>query len=157
MNFSLLVQLCGFPLLIVLSVLSVVLSLVALYLAFGAKQESLLSAFLPMTILPAVAGLLMTFLDMVSSIGLQLDENTGTAIDSAFVLQMNLIPVLTGLVAAVPPACIVIIARWLCAWKASGIKLLEPKEADSDTSSDDHERWVANEADEYMEKLVRPR
>ncbi len=157
MNFSLLVQLCGYPLLILLVILSLSLSLIAFFLVFGAKQEGLLAAFLPLTILPAAAGLMLTFLDMISSIGLQLNENDGATIEPGFLLQMNLIPIVTGFVAAVPPVCIAVVGRWVLAWKASGITLLETTQHDSDRLPEDHDKWVAQEADDYLEKLVRPR
>jgi hypothetical protein len=160
MNLSVLVQVCGVPLLVVIGILATLLVGLAIYLVVVAKLEELLAAFVPLTLLPALAGLLVTFLDSLSSIGLQVDGTADVAMEPGFLMQMNLIPLLTGLVAGTPGMIIAIAGRWALAWRNSGIRWMPERGPDDPSSTGDRaaqEAWVAKEADEYLEKLARPR
>ena len=156
MDISLLVQICGWPLLIVISALSLILSLVAAYLIFSVKQQPLLSAFLPLASLPLIAGVISTVVRMLSSIGAHVNSNADLVIDPAFVLQMNFMPILSGLLGGIPPFLIVILGRCMLAWRASsGSAPARPKKKASRVSED--EQWSAAQADDYLDTLVRPR
>lgn len=156
MKFSLLLQLCGLPLIIVLAVLASVLTLFVLVLAIRFQRTDLLTAFLPLTALPLAAGLASSLVGSLDSIGLQLDPGTDYEIEPAFFLQMNLVPVLVSIHACLPPFLTAIVARWLLAYRISGVRLFPERAAPPPTDSD-QETWVAREADDYLEKLVRPK
>jgi len=157
MNASLLVQLCGLPLIAVLSLLSLALFAFSLFLAFRVRRESLLVAFLPVCILPPIAGLFFSLTSTMSSIRLQLDNGENLGFESGLLLEMNLVPLLASLLAACPAALVAVAGRWWLAWSASGERMLpeRKKQTEPDSLSDD--AWVAREADDYLEKLVRPR
>ncbi len=157
MNLSLLIQICGLPLITVIVVTSLILTLAACYLAFSVKQEDLLVAFLPLTALPAIAALFATFTGTLSSIGLQLDSGTDVAVDAGFILQMNLVPLLVGLLAAVPAALIASFGRWFLAWRASGILLWGQSQPVAESEMVDADEWITKETDDYLSQLTRPR
>ncbi len=155
MSVSLLIDLCGLPLLIVLSTTSLLLTIIAFYLSFSAKQEKLLTAFVPLTVIPVIAGLGTTFSAMLSSVATGLDSEADLGIDSGFLMQMNLIPLLAGMIASVPPAILASIGRWRLAWQESGIELIKKKDDVSKSIKPD--AWLAQETEDYLEKLTRPR
>lgn len=157
MNLSLLFQLCGLPLVTSLSLLCVGTTGFAIYLVLHAKRDALLSAFLPITILPVFAGLLSTLLGMISSVQMKLDATSDIAVESAFLLQMHLVPLFSGAVTSIPAMLVVVLGRWMLAWKASGLRLV-PEKAESDEFEVCDERAaLARDADEYLERLVQPR
>ncbi len=156
MNFSLLIQLCGVPLLLVVLATSVMVTCAACYLVFSVRQENLLVAFLPLTLLPLVPAFFVLFTGTLSSIGLQLDTDSDIAFDSGLALQMNLVPVFLGVLASLPPALVTALGRWMLVWKASGIVLFPPRES-AETETIDPETWESKETDEYLDQLIRPR
>lgn len=155
MSLSLLFGLCGVPLVIVITGLSIMLCVVALYLTFGAKNERLLSAFMPMSLLPAMAGLAATFTSTLLTIASELNAESDVAIDSGLVFQMNMIPLFAGLVMAVPPALIAMVGRWRLAWGESGIELF-PKKPKPIVEIDPATQ-LGRDAEDYLERLVRQR
>jgi len=157
MNASLLVQLCGVPLISLLSALSLGLLAFALFLVLRIRRESLLVAFLPVCILPVVAGIFFSLSSTISSISLQLDNGENLGFESGLLLEMNLVPVLTSLLAACPAAVVTITGRWWLAWVASGERLLPEKQENPEQDGTSEDEWVAREADDYLERLVRPR
>lgn len=157
MSFSLLVDLCGTPLLVVLTILSLALSVMAFCLTFGLKQQMLLIAFMPLAVLPIAAGLATTFFSVVSSIGQQLETDTAVALDSGFLIQMHMVPVLAGMLAAMPPLVIASVGRWMLAWRASGLRLFPTRKQTPETEELNPGDFVKQEAEDYLDKLVRPR
>lgn len=156
MDFSLVTQLCGLPLIIVLSVLAVLLTIFALTVALKFRRNDLLTAFLPLTALPLAAGLASGLVGSLDSIGMQLDVDTGYDLEPAFLLQMNLVPILVSLVACLPAWLVVVLARWTLAYKLSGVRF-RPERPVPPPSAEDQQKWIAREADDYLEKLVRPK
>ncbi|MEO9590653.1 hypothetical protein [Rhodopirellula bahusiensis] len=157
MNVQFLVQLIGLPLTLVLSILSAALFIVALILVVRFKNPQVLAAFQPLTWLPVAAGIISTFIELLSSIGLQLSDNDAIAGSSSLLFQMTLVPLLASLVATMPGLLTTVIGRYLLAWKASGLRWTKPKASSSTTREVDPDEWVSREADDYLEKLVRPR
>ena len=152
MNISLLIQLCGIPLLIVLVGLGLVLTLVACYLTFVVKRVPLLVAFLPLTLMPIMAGAIASLSGIMSTIDAQLNPNPDIAFEPGFLLLINLIPVLAGVVTSIPPAMISIFARWTLTWKASGERLLPEKTV----VEDEEDETMQRDADDYLRQVVRP-
>lgn len=157
MNLPLLFQLCGLPLVIILSLLCVGTTGFATYLVLHAKRDALLSAFLPITLFPVLAGLFATLLGTVSSVQMKLDASSDIEIESAFLLQMNLVPLLAGLVTAIPAILVVALGRWMLAWKASGLRLVPQKAEPDESEVCDERAALARDADEYLERLVQSR
>ncbi|TWT92030.1 hypothetical protein [Stieleria varia] len=160
MNLSLLLQLCGVPLTIGLIVISAILTIVSLLLYFRTRKESLLTAFFPLTFLPVAAGLASTVIDMVSSIGLQMDPDYGAAMEPVFLLQVGLVPLLAGALASAPPMIVTAAGRWLLAWKASGFRLTpepKPKVKTAVEIASEEREAMTRDADKYLEQIIRPR
>jgi hypothetical protein len=158
-NLSLLVQLCGWPLIIGLVLTEVSLLVIVGYLVFVAKRENLLQAFFPLTGLPIAMGLVGTFLGFVSGIGMQVDENEAIGLDPIFLLQMNLIPLFASCIAAMPAAVLCSGFRFQKAWQSSGLRLIAEKPAESmeeDEGISDRKR-LERDADDYLDRLVRSR
>lgn len=156
MSLTLMVQLCGWPLLGTMSLVELFLVVMAAYLVFSAKRENLLQAFLPLTAMPVVVGLFNTFVGFMTSIDMQVDETSTYAIDPGFLLQMNLVPLIVGCIFALPSATLCVIGRMLLAWRNSGIKLFPPKPP-ADEPKNTEAKKFARETDDYLEKLVRAR
>lgn len=157
MNVQFLIQLIGLPLTLVLCTLSIALFFMALVLVVRFKNQQLLTAFQPLTWLPVVAGIFSTLAGLISSIGLQLGDDDEIVGNSSLLFQMALVPLMASLVATMPGLLTTIFGRYLLAWKASGLHWLKPKAKSSKTQEIDSDEWVAREADDYLEKLVRPR
>lgn len=157
MNLLLLFQLCGLPLVITLSLLCIGTTGFATYLVLHAKRDALLSAFLPITLFPVLAGLLSALLGMVSSVQMKLAASSDIEIESAFLLQMNLVPLFAGLVTSIPAMLVVVLGRWRLAWKASGLHLVSPKVEPDESEVCDERAALARDADEYLERLVQSR
>jgi hypothetical protein len=157
LNLSLLVQLCGLPLVVIVALLSLALTIAACYLLFSVRREELLVAFLPLTGLPALACCFGAWAGALSSISLQLEGQAEVAVDGGLLMQMNLVPLLFGLVACIPPAVIAAVGRWVLAWQASGVELFPGGKHDSATEIIDADTMAAREADEYLEQIISPR
>lgn len=153
---DLLIQLCGLPLFICLVALGIVLTGMALYLAISVKQISMLVAFFPLALLPIMVGLVPTLFGTLSAIRIHLNPDIQVASEPGFMLLVNAIPLLAGLVVAIPPALIVVVGRWTLAWKASGLQLMLKREAEP-TDAEKEENWKKQEANDYLRDLVRPR
>jgi hypothetical protein len=157
LNVQFLIQLIGLPLTLVLSILSAALFIVALILVVRFKNPQVLAAFQPLTWLPVAAGIISTFIELLSAIGLQLSDNDAIAGSSSLLFQMTLVPLLASLVATMPGLLTTVFGRYLLAWKDSGLRWTKPKASSSTTQEVDPDEWVSREADDYLEKLVRPR
>ena len=158
MNLPLFLQVCGLSLALVVSLLAFALMGVAYYLAFHIKDDRLLAAFFPFTGLPFVAALLSTITGTLSSISMQV-ENSDMNLDSGFMLQMSVVPLLVGLFAGIPAAAIAAWGRWLIAWEASGVTLADiiPKpDMDPVEESSRGEDWDQQETDDYL-NTIRPK
>ncbi|MEM9588354.1 MAG: hypothetical protein AAGA03_13810, partial [Planctomycetota bacterium] len=127
----------------------------AVYLAFGIKQERLLIAFFPLCFVPILAGCFSTLASMLSSISMQLDADNELAMDSAFLLQMAFVPLIVSVLASSPPSIVTAVGRWLAAWRDSGVAFVKPPKPEAKTVTE--EETVAREADDYLDRLVRPR
>lgn len=156
-NLFLLYQLCGLQLVISLSLLCFLTTGFAGYLVIFARRESLLTGFLPITILPVFVGLIYTFVGMLSSMQMQLDASSDMTIEPAFLLQMNLIPLFAGIIAALPAMLVVVLGRWILVWNASGLQLTRGKDESEDSERFDEHASLARDADDYLERLVRTR
>ncbi|MCC9600604.1 hypothetical protein LOC67_08525 [Stieleria sp. JC731] len=159
MNASLLIQVCGLPLILLLAVLSFGLSIAAILLFFKAKQETLLAAFLPLCFLPVLATISVCLIDLLSSIDRMIGQ-TDQVRDSAyfvFLLATNLMTVLLGLTASAVPATIAMLGRWALAWQTSGLRLFPERPVDEANDQLDAEAWTNKEADDYLDQLIRPR
>lgn len=157
MNVAFFIDLCGLPLLVVLIAIEIALVAAACYLFWSARRTDLLTAFLPLTAAPIVAGLSSTLVGLVSSIGLQLNESVDYQIDPGFLLQMNLVPLVASCIVALPAASIAAIGRYWLTWQESGLRLFPEREKKDDDSSTDDRDWVTKEADDYLERLVKAR
>ena len=159
MDLSLVFQLCGWLLVIGLVGAEVILLIAVGYLAFVAKRESLLQAFFPLTLVPVAIGLLNSFIGFVSGIEMQVDENSTDGLDPSFLLQMNLIPLLAGCIAALPAAGLCVASRFRLAWQSSGLRLIPEKPPVEDIEDEDFKerKRVARETDDYLERLVKAR
>ena len=155
MNLSLLFQLCGMPLVIVLCLLGLFLTVGALFLAFKVKQIPLLVAFTPLGLLPVMVGVVTAMVMTLSSIEQHLDANSKVISEPGFLLLMNIVPILAGAIVAVPPTMICLVSRWALTWKASGVELF-PKKEESD-EKDSFEAQEKRETEDYLRDLVRPR
>jgi hypothetical protein len=153
---SLFLDLIGVPLVVSLCTTTMLLTAFAFFLVFRVKDERLLLAYLPLTSFPLLIGLIAAFIGMMTSISMQLNESNQIAVESGLLLQMNLLPMLAGVVAAIPPMISVVIGRWGLVWKASGVRLLPVKKVEA-TETVDPEVIRRRGAEEYLEKLVRPR
>ena len=160
MDLNLLIQICSWPLLIVGGLLSLGLTMFAIVLTTSSKNEDLIRAYLPLTFLPVIAGLCSTMVRTLSSIGMQLSPDTEVAVDPAFLIQMNLVPLLFGFLMAVPPAFVTALGGWRVAWRNNGGKLrshrTKNKAKDSSTTND-AEFAKARETVDYIDTLVKPR
>ncbi len=154
MEISLLLQLCGLPLLVTLLLVEMLLIGVASWLVFSARRDNLLQMFLPITAIPIVVGLFNTTVGFLTSISFQVDDRASYSLDPSFLLQMNMVPLLVGCVAALPAATIVIIGRWHLAWQASGLRLIPEKKVEPPETE---MKRVKRDADDYIEKLVKTR
>ncbi len=153
---SLLIQLCGFPLLGILTITSIGLSVFAWFLAFRVRNQHLLAAYLPLTALPILPVLFVLLTGNVSSIALQVNADADIAIDSGLAFQMNLIPLFVGLLFATPAAAITVTGRWILVWRESGVELF-PKSDEPESQVIDPADYDAKEAEDYLEQLIRPR
>ena len=153
-NLSLLVQLCGIPLVVVLVGLGLALTAIAIFLTIRVKHVPLLVAFLPLTMLPIMAGVVTALLGTLNSISVQLNPESELAVEPGFLLLMNLVPLLAGIVASIPPALISVVGRWALTWRTSGLQIM-PRKASAD--DDEEDQPPHQEADEYLRQLVRPR
>lgn len=153
MELSLLIQICGIPLLIVLAALGLALTAIAIFLAVRVKNIPLLIAFLPITALPVMAGFFSTLQGVLESISTQLNPNQELVVEPGFLLLMNLVPILAGILVAIPPTLISIGGRWVLTWRASGARLLPQRQ----TVEVEHEEPLEQDAEDYLRKLVRPR
>ena len=93
-------------------------------------------------------------LGTLNSISVQLNPESELAVEPGFLLLMNLVPLLAGIVASIPPALISVVGRWALTWRASGLQIM-PRKASAD--DDDEDQPPHQEADEYLRQLVRPR
>lgn len=157
MNLTLILQTCGSIFAVVLATLSFVLTAVAIFLVAKVKRDTLLTAFLPVTTLPVAAGLLVTFLGLVSAIEMQLSQ-TEVALEPGFVLLLNLVPLIASIVASLPAALVVVLGRWALAWQASGVRVFPERqvtieEPDAEETQDELRR----ETNDYLQQLVRNR
>ncbi len=159
MDLSLVFQLCGWPLVIGLVIAEMILLIAVGYLAFVAKREHLLHAFFPLTWIPLAIGLLSSFVGVVGGIGMQVDENSTYGLEPSFLLQMNLIPLFAGCVAALPAATLCVACRFRLAWQSSGMGFIpeKPPVDDVDDEGIKERRRVARETDDYLERLVKAR
>ncbi|PNY38538.1 hypothetical protein C2E31_01025 [Rhodopirellula baltica] len=131
----------------------------ALLLFIKARRENLLAAFLPLCFLPVLASLSVSFVDLLSSIDRMLGQSDGMRDPAYFVflLATNLMSILLGVCASAIPATIAMTGRWALAWQASGLRLFPERSADESTRALDNEAWINQEADDYLEQLVRPK
>ncbi|TWT52724.1 hypothetical protein Pla22_03500 [Rubripirellula amarantea] len=155
MNLSLLTDLCGIPFLVIVCVLGLGLTAVACYLTFKAKHIQLISFFLPLCLLPFFAGIAITAMDAFTSVGMQLDGRSSFVIEPGLMLQMMLVPLLISSIASMIPAMIAMLGRFSLAWQDSGITLFPP--AQKPEKSGGYESTMQQDADDYLERLVRPR
>jgi hypothetical protein len=156
MNFALFVQLCGIPLLVVMLVLASILTVVAFYLTFAVRRVVLLVAFLPLTLLPIMAGVVSALVGTVGAVGMQIDPSNKTVAEPGFLMLMNMVPLLTGTVAAIPPAVVAIVGRWTLTWRAAGVTLL-PRRQEEGSAAETDGKQLLRDTDDYLERLVRPR
>lgn len=159
MNLNFFVQVCGLPLIAITVTLSLALSVAAVFLAVRTKKSMVLEAFTPFCWLPLFSSLGMSLLGFISSLGIQMNSDDGAMIDSGIVLTMNLVPLLFGGLMSVIPFMVASICRWKLVWKTTGAQLFSPrvpapKEGDQGFDPD---AWANQEADDYIDRLVRPR
>lgn len=155
---NLLIQLCGLPLFVLTLTISGVLTLGAIWLTFRTGKSSLLSAFLPLCASPFFVMLAASLFGLLASIDVQLDAEEDSLRDPAFLLTMNLVPIVFGAVAASVPALVTMIGCWALALSESGVRLLpERSQEDNVSKGFDPEGWVDQDAEDYLEQLTRPR
>lgn len=158
MNFNHLIQICGLPLVAALIGLSGLLTVASCLLIFKARRELLLSAFFPLCFLPLLLSIVAALFGLMGSIDAQLVDEDGLLRDSGFLLSTNLVVLLFGASVSAMPAAVTMLGRWTLAWQASGLRLLpERSERDDAEGGFDPEAWANQEAENYLEELVRPR
>jgi hypothetical protein len=157
MNLLLLIQLCGLPLIIIVAGMSLILTAVSCHLAFVSRRDELLAAFVPLTALPLVASMIATLVGNLSSIEMQLDENSTIDVDSALVIQMNLVPLLLGTLAAAPPALIASAGRLSLAHRGTTTDSRPSRDGTHESGMITPDEWAAREADAYVDQLTRSR
>ena len=153
MSWTTLVLICGWPLVISMVLVEIVLVVAAFYLVFSARRENLLQAFLPFTSVPFIAALCSVLVGIITSIDLQLNETETYALDSGLLLQMNLAPLFVGALVSLPAFGITVGGRWRLLWQASGLRLIPERKPEEEGES--QEKWLSKETDDYIEKLVR--
>ena len=114
MNFSLLIQWIGFPLFLSLLAISIAMSAVACFFA-AKRQEELLRAFVPLSLLPFAVAVIGCFLGVLSSVRIGLDEETNLSM----VLLLHAGTLLFGCVMTIPPFTIAALGRYWLAWQGS--------------------------------------
>ncbi|TWU03853.1 hypothetical protein [Neorhodopirellula pilleata] len=156
MSLTMFLQICGWPLLIVLAVLSIGLTLIALYLTFSVKRENLLVSFFPLTLLPILVGLVSSAMELVSAVAIPFDSGSDFVLEPVFLLMMNLIPLTAGCLAATLPVVIFVVGRAMLAWRSSGVRLIPEKQPEAGREMTDAE-VLHRDTEDYLERLVRPR
>lgn len=156
MSLTMFFQICGWPLLIVLSVLSVGLTVTAFYLTFAVKRENLLVSFFPLNLLPILVGLVSSAQGLVSSVAIPFESEGDFVLEPIFLLMMNLIPLTAGCLAATLPIVIFVVGRSMLAWRASDVRLIPEKKPEMGRELGDAE-VLHRDTEDYLERLVRPR
>ncbi|SMP39980.1 hypothetical protein SAMN06265222_101389 [Neorhodopirellula lusitana] len=156
MSISLLFDICGLPLLVVLVLLSSLLSAFFGYLFWRVKIEELFVAFFPLNLLPVMTGVIASTFSLMSAVGMQVDATSELMIEPSFLLMMNLVPMMAGVLAAIPPALIAILGRAWLAWAASGQRLIPDRQHVLDEEVSD-ENLMRRDTEDYLDRLVRSR
>lgn len=161
----LLIQVCGIPAFVAITITGCLLTATALGLALKFKRESLLTSFLPMCMLPFFVSLWFGTFELANYIDFQFAaEQIATEQieqhNSAFQLTMNLFPLVFGAFVSAVPASVIVISRWMIAWKAAGLRWIpEPKKPEKTKKElrEEARREALQEAEDYVERLARPK
>ncbi len=160
MNLMLLFDLVGSPTFQMILTAGFMTAGGACYLGFKVRQEKLLSAYTPLCFLPVAAALIGTLNGTTSSISMQLQtEQTHLSFSTTTLLLMHATPLLFGFTASTPALIITCCSRLAVLWREQNPKpAVTPKvDPNAEPNLISPTEQITREADEYLEKIMRPR
>ena len=111
MDVMLLLEICGPVVTLVLIGTSGILTAITLYLVLSARRQDWVAAFLPVTFLPFYLSLVPAITGTLSAIGSHLGNVDSPSIEPGLLMQMNLLPILFGLLCTSVPAMAAAVGR----------------------------------------------
>ncbi|MAI74531.1 MAG: hypothetical protein CMM01_27045 [Rhodopirellula sp.] len=160
MDLQLLFDLVGSATLGTILVTGVLATGVACFLSFQVRQEKLLAAFAPVCFLPSVIALLATLNSVMTGISIQLQTNqSDLQISTTTRLLMHATPLFVGLAASMPALVLTCGSRFVLIYRDIHAKSDESPiiESSDDSNLITPTEQISRDADEYLEKLIRPR
>ncbi|HBV65243.1 MAG TPA: hypothetical protein DEF45_19720 [Rhodopirellula sp.] len=160
MDLQLLFDLVGSATLALILVTGVLATGCACFLSFKVRQEKLLHAFTPICFLPSVIALLATLNSVMTGISIQLQTNqSDLQISTTTRLLMHATPLIVGLAASTPALILTCGSRFVLIYRDIHAESDESQIAESsdEPSLITPAEQITRDADEYLEKLIRPR
>ncbi|MEM9825441.1 MAG: hypothetical protein AAF958_02570 [Planctomycetota bacterium] len=157
-DFTLLMDLCGLPLLLCLSVVTLLTTALAIRMICLGPNPTLLAASFPIMFAPLAVGIVSCFLRLLRSLASGLTSSSTGPIDPVLMLQSSLLPLALSAAAVLPGVLLVGVGRFAAVLKHSEANLL-PKRKRAAVSEADEQQAAINqrleEADEYLNRLGR--
>ena len=160
MDLQLLFDLVGSATLALILVTGVLATGCACFLSFKVRQEKLLHAFTPICFFPSVIALLATLNSVMTGISIQLQTNqSDLQISTTTRLLMHATPLIVGLAASTPALILTCGSRFVLIYRDIHAESDESQIAESsdEPSLITPAEQITRDADEYLEKLIRPR